>query len=699
MTALVLSGASFASAEEPATGTTDAVVAEASVAPEPAPPVEEPAVEEPPAAVEEPAVVDPAPAAEQPAGPPAEPPAEVAPPASAEENAADAAGPAEAPDDADAVDEVMALAAADDNDQVCADLHTGHETTVGKQTSWEITAPPGMLIYGYCVKAGSIEQGEGPVYVVLNPPVTSVTISHPSGKEISHYSVAYVAECPDAEPETATNAVIVTQAEFEAIIGDPPQCAEPIRDVAIEKTHSTIPDGAVEYGQVFSYTLTVTNVGTQAFTDGVVSDTVPDSLTVLGVTVPLGWLDESSGNQVTVSGVALAPGASAEIVVQVQVEPAPEPGPIGEFEGDIVNTACVDVPGDIFPGNDCDTDTVPRDELLVDVFVECVADAPYLHYAVQTSGSLAGMPITMTWAPTTGPADPAEVQRVLASGDSGSIVWPGAAFAGNGNSIEWPGYRLLTEADYNPDGTLAVDPSLVYNGRVLDTSYPTYPWRLDSTVTFEVNPTVVVEVTYPPQTENCAMPRSAAMLIEKTASKTSVAPGEGFDYTLVGSNISVDSVADPVVITDVIPASLRVDSVTTDGAAFPRWQDCAVTGTDAAGFGGTLECTLFGPLMMGETAPAIVLSVTTAADVAAGTIDNTAEICWGSADSGGELVGCDDDTVSVTVMRPAPGSVTPLAATGSEMPLAPMFAGVAALMLGAGLLLLQRRRRAGIPTD
>ena len=42
-----------------------------------------------------------------------------------------------------------------------------------------------------CVKAGSAQQGNGAQITPYVPGVTSVTISHTSGKAISHYSVLY----------------------------------------------------------------------------------------------------------------------------------------------------------------------------------------------------------------------------------------------------------------------------------------------------------------------------------------------------------------------------------------------------------------------------------------------------------------------------------------------------------------------------
>jgi hypothetical protein len=90
------------------------------------------------------------------------------------------------------------------NDQVCEDLDSGKIDAGGSETTLEITAPEGFLISGYCVKAGSAEQEEGPVFVVVDPPQETVIIEHPSGKEISHYSVEYVPITPPTTPPPTT---------------------------------------------------------------------------------------------------------------------------------------------------------------------------------------------------------------------------------------------------------------------------------------------------------------------------------------------------------------------------------------------------------------------------------------------------------------------------------------------------------------
>ncbi|MFJ3405785.1 hypothetical protein [Promicromonospora sp. NPDC090134] len=70
----------------------------------------------------------------------------------------------------------------------------------GDHTTLVVTAPEGYLITGYCVKAGSANQGLGPEDVVVDPPATEVTISHSSGKAISHYTLITVKAEPTPEP-------------------------------------------------------------------------------------------------------------------------------------------------------------------------------------------------------------------------------------------------------------------------------------------------------------------------------------------------------------------------------------------------------------------------------------------------------------------------------------------------------------------
>lgn len=78
-----------------------------------------------------------------------------------------------------------AFAGADD---VCGPLTSGKIDTTGDPDTVTMTASPGHLIDSYCIKAGSVNNGNGPVYIGVDPPAASLTVGHPSGKAVSHYS-------------------------------------------------------------------------------------------------------------------------------------------------------------------------------------------------------------------------------------------------------------------------------------------------------------------------------------------------------------------------------------------------------------------------------------------------------------------------------------------------------------------------------
>lgn len=71
---------------------------------------------------------------------------------------------------------------------VCDPLTSGKIDVEGSVKEIVIEADEGFVITEYCVKAGSINNENGPVVVAVVPPAESVTISYPGGKDISHYS-------------------------------------------------------------------------------------------------------------------------------------------------------------------------------------------------------------------------------------------------------------------------------------------------------------------------------------------------------------------------------------------------------------------------------------------------------------------------------------------------------------------------------
>lgn len=75
-----------------------------------------------------------------------------------------------------------------------------------------VTAPDGWEITDVCVKAGSVNQGDGPEFIHYDPAQTTVTFSHSSGKAVSHYAlikrlVTTTTTTSTTVPETTTTTV------------------------------------------------------------------------------------------------------------------------------------------------------------------------------------------------------------------------------------------------------------------------------------------------------------------------------------------------------------------------------------------------------------------------------------------------------------------------------------------------------------
>ncbi|MGR2753397.1 LPXTG cell wall anchor domain-containing protein [Agromyces arachidis] len=92
--------------------------------------------------------------------------------------------------------EVAAVA----EEKVCDGLDSGKIDTTGDPESVVIEAPEGYVITGYCVKAGSANQGDGPEYFEVDPPVEELEIEHSSGKAVSHYSFSYEKKTTETTP-------------------------------------------------------------------------------------------------------------------------------------------------------------------------------------------------------------------------------------------------------------------------------------------------------------------------------------------------------------------------------------------------------------------------------------------------------------------------------------------------------------------
>ncbi|MEF3405161.1 prealbumin-like fold domain-containing protein [Agromyces sp. CCNWLW203] len=495
-------------------------------------------------------------------------------------------------------------------------------------------------------------------------------------------------------------------------------------DVGIEKNYdlSGLPDDAIEGGDEFDYVLTVTNNSSVPVEDLDVTDIVDPELEVTGPAIFSGagtWTEQPTigDNAFAAHGDGpFAPGSVTTITIPVML-PLPEPveadivdpddpiPPLPEIDiEDVPNTACVAITsgegvlGDLIEANNCDEVEVPRKAIDPAAYVRCIADVPWLYFNVAASEHVETGDITVTWTSADpdgdGPLEPlTKVETVPWDDRDGRLLWPGAAVDENGVPYEFPGWRPITEEDLtNPPV-----PGTRFGDLILDENVPTYPWRdmvNPATITFSVNPSQSVLAVYPQALPACAIEREPSVDIVKTASVQQAKPGTNFDYTFAVSTTGTGS-ADPVEVFDEIPSHLRVDDITTaPSPAFPRWENCEVTGTDSGGYGGTLHCELLGVLGPNyPTAPPIVLDVHVNANTKASSIVNTGEVCWQNADdtSPEPAVLCDDSTVTVQIPQP-------MAVTG--------FAGGSYLWIGALLLLLGgafvggtyviRRRRTGV---
>ncbi len=535
--------------------------------------------------------------------------------------------------------------------------------------------------------------------------------------------------CPEAGGIGIVNAATVTVGED----SDTDTACGTVHfdDVKIVKTASSLPpQGSVEPGTEFTYVLTVTNLGTRAAENLVVTDAVPARLQVTEVDVPTGWQNDNGdaivgpGNTVKVSttmGTTLAKGASVEIVLTVKVTPTPAPL-VGPGDGtvqppapleNLSNTACVAAKRDQVAANNCSTVEIPVREITAVVYTKCVADAPFLGWTVRKSGTLLGNEIDFLWTPdngddTTVPPDVAITQPGGTATWSDEIEWPGTAFTPSGVSIDYPGWRPIQASDIVPgtsptqyyypgtDEIITAEdmPFYVFNGLILDDSELDYAWREPSTVTFTVNPELVFAVEYPDATPECAVARHSNVQIEKTASVEKTDPGASFTYSLAVQNVSDDSAAEAVVVTDAIPADLKITDVTWpgkgDNAVFPNWLSCAVTGQNGSGYGGTLTCALFGPLQPqganegASAAPTITLAATVNPSSKASSITNVAVVdyhTFGNPDDKGRD---SDDAVVLLSALPA---------TGGELPPLLVVLGLFALLGGTTMLIVTRRRR------
>jgi uncharacterized repeat protein (TIGR01451 family) len=209
-------------------------------------------------------------------------------------------------------------------------------------------------------------------------------------------------------------------------------------------------------------------------------------------------------------------------------------------------------------------------------------------------------------------------------------------------------------------------------------------------VVVEINPESSVHSDYPPATPDCEVDRNAVLDVEKSVDGIVFNRGQVVRYTLSASNIAYGATND-VVLRDPVPASLKVLTVepqpSTD-PAIPDWQDCTVTGQDADGYGGTVECVLDGWIGHDQTAPDVVLTAAIKPGTPLGRLNNVAVLSWTDPDdTSGDVLEADSDADITIVLSAA----EILALSGFEA-LGVLWIAVLLLAAGGVLVLISRRK-------
>jgi uncharacterized repeat protein (TIGR01451 family) len=451
--------------------------------------------------------------------------------------------------------------------------------------------------------------------------------------------------------------------------------------LVVTKDDSVGSEDTVVPGESFTYTITVANSAESPSPvyDVELSDPLPAGLTATSTPTGTDW-DCSASTTTNVSctygGGALDPGEAAPAVT-VPVKVAADYD-LTVIDNVATGTAVVDTlegPKDIDDTGQVRTPLEPSID--VGLFTEtCINDTPYIDVIVNTIG---GFQPTLVDGKATvtlrmfgdqdgnGVFDTFIEEQVLqiAPNAQGNLVgralYPGAEVDANGDPIDWPGWIFT-------GGLWQIDPT--------DDFY-----RDGLRIEVSINPTGEVSVEYPPATPECnANPEqvSADLAIVKQASVATADRGGQFDWILTIGNNGPDA-ATNVVVSDTIPAPFVVQSIEQGSFSCTR-------------SGNAITCTR-ATMAVGETL-AIKVRVATPVDAAQGVVVNTGSVQAVTPDPN---LANNSASASVTIPAAAvqPPAPNPLPATGAGF--AETGARIAAIVLGAGLIVLAaaRRRRYG----
>ncbi|HYI09787.1 MAG TPA: DUF11 domain-containing protein, partial [Thermoanaerobaculia bacterium] len=395
-------------------------------------------------------------------------------------------------------------------------------------------------------------------------------------------------------------------------------------DADLSTTNTDTPDPVVQGGTI-TYTQTMTNNGPNPAVNATLTETLPASVGFQSIAAPAGYTCSTpaagASGLITCSIASLASGVTSTFTVVVEVLAS---------SGTVGNTTTVD--SDTYDPDPADnqatTSTTITPPASADLSISkstptttVTPNGTYTYTIVITNNG----PDTATNVVMTDVL-PAQLQfqsitsqagwtcTTPAVGANGTVTCTGGALGNTGTAT----FQLTVRvAPGTAPGTVisntASVSSATADGDNSDNS--------STSATVEVNAT------------------SADLSIDKTTTATSVGPGATYSYTIVVTNNGPNT-ASNVVMTDVLPAQLRFQSITTQAG----WT-CT---TPAVGTNGTVNCT-GGALGNGGTAT-FVLTVSVAPNATAGAIVNTASVSSATGDPNGANSSDTAPTVNVSVL-------------------------------------------------
>jgi LPXTG-motif cell wall-anchored protein len=369
-----------------------------------------------------------------------------------------------------------------ENPGVCQP-QTDHLYPLNESTkSLTVDAPEGKLISGYCVKAGSINQDTdetelGPVYVD-DLRASSVEISHPSGKDISHYIVFYVeVEVDEVTPEVPVGTPPTCEREGSVKVPDDTEdhtYGTETKDGVTTVTVTARPGVKLVGGDLGPWRFEIAQrTGEQCEPDAEVVVAKPPTVTPPTCSAP-GELNVPEVDGLTYTTTELGGGAF-QVTVAADDGFVLGEGPTGPWVFEAEQFQILD-------DETCDEPEVEEPSLrIVALSPVCLGDIPYIDYELALEGlDPTGKTATLTITDLDGNPVGTYADQPL----SGRILYPGAS----ADPADWPGWK------FDEDNEM---------------------WVFDSTdarlrdglrITAEVNPSATGRVAYPPASSACNGP-------------------------------------------------------------------------------------------------------------------------------------------------------------------------------------------------